>query len=56
MPWRRIMRIGRKIIVPAILALGASGAILASSATPVLAAQAPTVHVVAASPYTYYHN
>jgi len=51
------MRIGRKIIVPAILALGAAGSILASSAVPVLSAQAPAVHTVAAAaPQTYYHN
>jgi hypothetical protein len=52
------VRIGRKIIVPAILALGAAGSILASSAVPVLSAQAPAVHTVAAAaaPNTYYHN
>jgi hypothetical protein len=52
------MRIKKAIIVPAILALGAAGAILAGSATPVVAAQAPAAHVLASgasSPgYVYY--
>jgi hypothetical protein len=47
------MRIKQAIIIPAILALGAAGSILASSAAPVAAAQAPSVHVLAMSPNTY---
>jgi hypothetical protein len=43
------MRIGRAIIIPAILALSAAGSILAGSAVPVAAAQAPSVHVQAAA-------
>jgi hypothetical protein len=54
------MRIGRTIIIPAILALSAAGSILAGSAVPVAAAQAPTVHVLStassAIPNTYYHG
>jgi hypothetical protein len=54
-----IMRIGRAIIIPAILALSVSGSILASSAAPAVAAQAPTAHVLSVSsyagPHTYYH-
>jgi hypothetical protein len=53
------MRVGRKIIIPAILALGAAGSILASSAATAAVAQAPASHVVAttahASPSLYYH-
>jgi hypothetical protein len=48
------MRIKQAIIIPAILALGAAGSILASSAAPVAAAQAPSVHVLAAAPNTMY--
>ena len=50
------MRIGRKIIVPAILALSVSGSILASSAASATVAQAPA-HAVAhakMSPKWYY--
>jgi len=43
------MRIRRDIIIPAILALSAAGSILAGSAMPVAAAQAPSVHVQAAA-------
>jgi len=50
------MRLGRKIIIPAILALSAAGSILAGSAVPASAAQAPSVHVLAASPQTYYYG
>jgi hypothetical protein len=54
------MRVGRKIIISAILALGAAGSILASSAASVTVAQAPAAHVVAATPHgggssLYYH-
>ena len=54
------MRIGRAIIIPAILALSAAGSILAGSAVPVVAAQASSVSVLsaapAATPYVYYHG
>jgi hypothetical protein len=43
------MRIGRSIIIPAILALSAAGSILAGSALPVVA-QTPAAVVVAAAP------
>ena len=50
------MRI-RQIIIPAILALGAAGSILAGSAAPAMAAPAHTgVHVVAAAPRTHYYD
>lgn len=39
------MRIGRALIVPAILALGASGSFLTVSMTPVAAVAAPNAHV-----------
>jgi hypothetical protein len=49
------MLIRRKIIIPAILALSAAGSILAGSAVPVVAAQATSVHVMAAAkPNTHY--
>jgi hypothetical protein len=55
------MRIRRTIIIPAILALGAAGSILAGSAGPAAAAQAPVVHVLAApktaaAPNSLYHG
>ena len=50
------MSVKRTIIVPAILALSAAGSILAGSAVSAAAAQAPSVHVVAASPNTHYHG
>ena len=43
------MPIRRAIIIPAILALSAAGSILAGSAVPVAAAQAPSAHVLAAA-------
>jgi hypothetical protein len=43
------MRIGKTIIIPAILALSAVGSIVAGSAAPVATAQAPSVHVLAAA-------
>ncbi len=43
------MRIRRAVIIPAMLALGAAGSILAGSAAPVAAAQAPSAHVLAAA-------
>jgi hypothetical protein len=52
------MRI-RRAIIPVILALGAAGSILAGSAAPAAAAQAPAVHVLSpahsAVPQMYYH-
>jgi len=50
------MRIKRTIIIPAILALGAAGSILAGSAVPAVAAQAPPAHVLAAAPHVYYNG
>jgi hypothetical protein len=51
------MRIRRTIIIPAILALSAAGSILAGSAVPAAtAAHAPSTHVVAAVPATWYHG
>jgi hypothetical protein len=47
------MRIGRAIIIPAIVALGLAGSILASSAAPAVAAQAPAAHAMS-TPHTYY--
>jgi hypothetical protein len=44
------MRFGRAVIVPTILALGATGSILAGSAVAVAVAQAPTVHVESTVP------
>jgi len=52
------MRIGRTIIIPAILALSAAGSILAGSVAPAAVAQAHSSHVVvtasSASPDTYH--
>jgi hypothetical protein len=48
------MPIRRVIITPAILALSVAGSILTGSAVSATAAQAPSVHVVAAAPHTYY--
>jgi len=47
------MRIGR-VIIPAIVALGTAGSILAASAAPAVSAQAPDVHVVAISHTHFY--
>lgn len=53
------MRIGRVIVIPAILALGAAGSIAVGSAVPMAAANTAGVHVLAAaapiSPSLYYH-
>jgi hypothetical protein len=46
------MRIGRTIIIPAILALSAAGSILIGSTASVTAAPASAAHVVAAAPVT----
>ena len=55
-----VMRKGRNIIISAILALGASGSILASAAVPAVVAQASSVQVLAtgyhASPNSFYHT
>jgi hypothetical protein len=50
------MPIRRTVIIPAILALSAAGSILAGSAVPAAAAQAPAVRVVAVAPATWYHT
>jgi hypothetical protein len=50
------MTIKRTIIIPAILALSAAGSILAGSTVSVAAAQASTVHVVAAAPAGTHYN
>jgi hypothetical protein len=47
------MRIRRALVVPAILALGVAGSILAGSAVPLATAHAQTVHAVAADPDTH---
>jgi hypothetical protein len=53
------MRIKRALIVPAILALGAAGSVMAGSALPLAAAHAPAAHVLVTAsngaPGTYYH-
>ena len=49
----------RRIIIPAIVALGAAGSILAGSTVPAVAAQASSVHVQASAvrmvPHSWYH-
>ena len=54
------MRIGRKIVISAILALSAAGSILASSAATATVAQAPAAHAhvtaAHASPHLYYRG
>jgi hypothetical protein len=48
----------KRAIIPVILALGVAGSILAGSAAPAVAAQAPAAHVLAgnaANPNTYIH-
>lgn len=53
------MRIKRAIIIPAILTLSATGLILAGSAAPAIAAQAPAAQALTASssgPNFYYHT
>lgn len=53
------MRIGRAIIIPAIVALGVTGSILIGPATPIAVGHAPAAHVLtdpsAGIPYIYYH-
>src|ERR1700722_1406005 len=53
-----LMRIGRAIIIPAILALGVAGPVLASTSMPSAAGQVSNVQVVAQgamTPSIYYH-
>ena len=54
------MRIGRVLIIPAILALSVAGSILSGSVMPAAAVHAPGVHAQAAAvssvPYIYYHG
>lgn len=54
------MRIGRAIIIPAILALGVAGSILSGSAMSAAAGRAPSAHVhpvaVSACPNIYYRG
>ena len=54
------MRIRRAIIVPAILTLGTTGSILATSAIPLVAAQTSSAYVLAATtprmPDLYFHG
>jgi hypothetical protein len=52
------MRIGRAIIIPAILALGVAGSTLAGSAMATAAGHAHAVHAqthAASIPHVYYH-
>ena len=49
------MRI-KQAIVPVIVAFGMAGSIMAGSAVSVTVAQAPSVHVLAATPNIYYHG
>src|SRR5258708_16715205 len=55
-----VMRIGRAIIIPAIVALGMAGSALIGSALPAAAASAPNSHVVTTSISTgvnvYHHG
>ena len=54
------MRIGRAIIIPAIVALGLAGSALVGSAMPAVAASAPNAHVLTTSISTgtdmYHHG
>jgi len=53
------MRIGRAIIIPAILILSTAGSVAAGAAVPVATVQASTVHLQPvyyhAANYVYYH-
>ena len=55
-----VMRIGRTIIIQAIVALGAAGSIAASVAVPAATVAAPSSHVhtvaVAKAPASWYHG
>jgi hypothetical protein len=48
------MSIRRTVIIPAILALGTAGSILAGSALPATVAQVPAAATSTAHPNTYY--
>jgi hypothetical protein len=52
------MRIGRTIIIQAIVALGVAGSIAASAAVPAATVAAPSAHVhtVAMAPSSWYHG
>ena len=52
-----IMRIGRTVIIQAIVTLGVAGSIAASVAVPAATAAAPSTHVhtVAMAPNSWYH-
>ena len=54
------MRIGRAILIPAILVLGVAGSILPGSAMSAAAGRAPSAHArvtaVSASPNVYYRG
>ena len=47
------MRIRRSIVISAILALSATGSILAGSSAAGVAAQGTSVHAVAGAPHTF---
>ena len=53
------MRIGRAIVIPAVLALSVAGSVLSGSVMPAAAGHAPSVHVQAAgssvTPTVLYH-
>jgi hypothetical protein len=48
------MRI-RRVIIPVILALGVAGSVLAGSAVPTVAAQAPAAHALAMKSHAFSH-
>jgi hypothetical protein len=50
------MRIRRAIIIPAILALGVTGSVLAGSASSVAAGHTASTHVLAASSSIHYRG
>lgn len=52
------MKFKRTVLIPLILTFSAAGSILASSAVPAMAAQAPAAHthVLAAVPNYYYNG
>lgn len=54
------MRIGRAVIIPAVLALGVAASLLTGSAMSAAAGPAPSAHVqaaaVSAAPNTFYHG
>jgi hypothetical protein len=50
------MRMKRAVIIFAILALGATGSVLAGSVVPAAAAQTPSAHRVAVSNGFFYHG